>query len=93
MRKKPKVIQLKLQSPAVLKLLMRKDGFSIRRLALYSGCSPAFIGHLCSGFRNTCTPELGARIAEALRVETTDLFLPVLSTTEHHMVRARLRAA
>lgn len=53
----------------------RRD-FSMARLARYAGCSKSFISHLLAGRKNSCTPELAERIAEALQVPVTLLFVP-----------------
>jgi plasmid maintenance system antidote protein VapI len=61
---------------------------SMSRLARYAGCSKSMIGHLCSGYKTTCTPELATRIAEALDVETELLFVPAVSTSRSHSANA-----
>lgn len=64
----------RLKSADTLRALMEQDGFSHGRLARYAGCSKGFTSHLLAGRRSSCTPELGARIAEALNVPVQVLF-------------------
>ncbi|TWS25393.1 helix-turn-helix transcriptional regulator [Tsukamurella sputi] len=66
---------MKLTSIETLRALMRQRGFSMQRLARYAGCSKSFIGHLCSGRKTTCTPQLAVRIAEALDVPVDLIFV------------------
>lgn len=74
----PKGTWMRLQSADLLRSLMEDErrNFSMARLARYSGCSKSFISHLLAGRKTTCTPELADRIAEALQVPTTLLFVP-----------------
>jgi transcriptional regulator with XRE-family HTH domain len=65
---------MRLRSPATLRALMEQYNFSLGRLARYADCSKGFISHLLSGRRSSCTPELAARIAEALNVPLEVLF-------------------
>lgn len=65
---------MELTSPQALRALMVQRNFSTERLARYAGCSKSFIVHLRVGRKKTCTPLLGARIAEALDVPETLLF-------------------
>jgi transcriptional regulator with XRE-family HTH domain len=53
---------------------MEQYNFSLGRLARYADCSKGFISHLLAGRRSSCTPELAARIAEALNVPLEVLF-------------------
>ncbi|WP_343993079.1 hypothetical protein [Terrabacter terrae] len=43
-------------------------------------CSPATIGHLRSGARKNCRPEIAKAIEEALGAPAGSLFVPKLST-------------
>lgn len=70
---------MKLQSPEVLKALMNQKGFSMQRLATYSGCSKSFIGFLATGHKKTCTKALADEIARALDVPTSVLFVDMVS--------------
>ncbi|QCG77628.1 helix-turn-helix DNA binding domain protein [Gordonia phage Fairfaxidum] len=71
----PKGSWMRLTSADTLKALMRQRNFSMERLGRYSGCSKSFISHLCAGRKSTCTPQLAARIAEALEVPLELLFV------------------
>ena len=71
----PKGTWMQLTSRDTLKALIEQRGFSYERLARYAGCSKSFISHLVKGRKSTCTPELAARIAEALSVPLPILFV------------------
>ena len=71
---------MRLQSGDTLRALMNQRGFSMSRLGRYSGCSKTMIYGLCSGEKKSCTPQLGARIAEALDVPVELLFVLEQST-------------
>lgn len=77
-RRWPKGTWMKLQSRDILRSLMEDErrNFSMSKLARYSGCSKSFISHLLAGRKTSCTPELAERIAEALDVPVTLLFVP-----------------
>lgn len=64
----------------------RRD-FSMARLARYAGCSKSFISHLLAGRKSTCTPELACRIAEALEVPVTLLFVPNQSADSGRIIK------
>lgn len=70
----PKGTWMKLRSKEILIAFMDDKDFSNGRLAQYSKCSRAFIGHLRSGYKTSCTPALAERIAEALDVPVVALF-------------------
>lgn len=72
---------------------MDQRGFSMARLARYSGCSKSFISHLTAGRKTTCTPELAQRIAEALEVPLAILFMPSVSTDGGQSIKTNGRAA
>lgn len=80
MNRYPKGTWMKLSSPEMLRATMKRRNFSMERLARYAGCSKSMIGHLCSGYKTSCTPELAVKISEALDVETELLFVPRVST-------------
>jgi transcriptional regulator with XRE-family HTH domain len=84
---------MRLQSGEILRAFMRQRGISERTLARYAGCSRAFIGHLLHGRKTTCTPELAARIAEALSVPLEALFVPRMTTTPGRPARTPLTTA
>lgn len=65
---------MKLRSADTLRALMEQYDMSLGRLARYAGCSKGFVSHLLAGRRNSCTPQLGASIAEALNVPVAVLF-------------------
>lgn len=71
----PKGTWMRLTSPDTLKALINQRGFSYDQLARYAGCSKSFISHLTSGRKNTCTPRLAERIAEALSVPREIVFV------------------
>lgn len=80
MKRYPKGSWMRLTSPDMLRATMARRSFSMARLARYAGCSKSMIGHLASGHKRTCTPELASRIAEALDVPTELLFVVHVST-------------
>jgi transcriptional regulator with XRE-family HTH domain len=86
MKRYPKGTWMKLSSPDMLRATMKRRGFSMERLARYAGCSKSMIGHLCSGHKTSCTPDLAIKISEALDVETELLFVPRVSTSRSDFV-------
>lgn len=78
MKKKryPKGTWMRLASSDTLKALMEQRRFSHEQMARYAGCSRGFVSHLTSGRKNSCTPQLAERIAEALDVPVGVLFAP-----------------
>lgn len=72
----------RLKSAATLAALMEQENFSHRTLAERVHCSHGFISHLTAGRRTSCTPELAARIAEALKVSPVVLFAPTVACAE-----------
>lgn len=89
----PKGTWMKLQSKETLLALMRQRDFSYERLARYAGCSKSFISHLVKGRKNTCTPDLAGRLAEALSVPTEILFVPSQSADGGQNTRDRRMAS
>lgn len=73
-RKSSKGIWMKLRSAEVLRAFMNQKGFSMQRLATYSGCSKSFIGFLANGTKTSCTDALATEIARALDVPKDVLF-------------------
>jgi len=67
---------------------MSHRGFTVRTLAAKVGCSPALIGHLRSGERNTCKPETARKIEKALDAPIGSLFLPKVSKVSREVSRA-----
>lgn len=84
---------MRLQSAGTLSALMKQRGFSMSRLARYAGCSKSFISHLIAGRKTTCTPELAERIAEALEVPLSLLFVPSVSAVGSQSERTKGAAA
>jgi len=78
-----------LQSPATLKALMSQRGYSLTNLAQRADCSKAFVSHLLSGRKASCTPALAARIAHALGVPIDVLFLAPVSAPSGRIDRTR----
>jgi len=66
---------------------MAQRGLSYETLARYAGCSKSFISHLTSGRKNTCTPPLAERIAEALQVPLEIIFVPSASAASGQNIR------
>lgn len=74
-------VELKLISPDALAQYMTSRGFTIRSLAEATG-NPrhrSTIGHLRSGRRRTCNPELATRIERVLNAPRGSLFIPQIS--------------
>jgi transcriptional regulator with XRE-family HTH domain len=59
---------MKLASADTLRALMQQRDMSHARMARYAGCSKGMIDHLLAGRKKSVTPELAARIEEALDV-------------------------
>jgi transcriptional regulator with XRE-family HTH domain len=69
--------EVKLISANQLQFWMRyREGMSVRQLAAKCDCSHSTIGHLRSGARKTCSPELANKIARALECPKEALFMP-----------------
>lgn len=83
---------MKLRDRGLLAQYMEAGDFSQARLARYAGVSRQFIHQLVSGDRNTCTPAVGARIEEALRVLPRTLFVDSDSHSARPVVARRKRA-
>ncbi|WP_378735988.1 helix-turn-helix domain-containing protein [Nocardia brasiliensis] len=66
---------MRLTSGETLRALMRQRGDTMDSLGRKAGCSRSFIGQLCKEDKRSCTPELAARIAEALAVPADLLFV------------------
>jgi transcriptional regulator with XRE-family HTH domain len=85
----PKGTWMRVVSAEMLRATMARRSMSMSRLARYAGCSKSMIGHLCSGYKTTCTPELALRIAEGLDVEAELLFVPTASTSRSRSANTR----
>jgi transcriptional regulator with XRE-family HTH domain len=88
-RRWPKGTWMRLTSPDTLRALMAQRGLSYETLARYAGCSKSFVSHLTSGRKNTCTPQLAERIAEALQVPLAIIFVPSASAVSGQIIRSR----
>jgi transcriptional regulator with XRE-family HTH domain len=66
---------MELSSPEMLAATIRRRGLSLADLARQSGCSKSMVGHLVTGHKTACSPELAGRIAGALDVPLELLFL------------------
>lgn len=89
----PKGTWMRLTSPDTLRALINQRQFSYEQLARYAGCSKSFVSHLTSGRKNTCTPRLAERIAEALSVPRELIFVQSASAVSGRSVtRARSAA-
>lgn len=80
MKRYPKGTWMRLNSGDTLKALIVQRGYTHQRLARYAGCSPAFISHLTSGRRTSCSEPLAHNIVEALDIPFEILFTPGDST-------------
>lgn len=58
-----------------LRNAMEFHGFSRRKTALLAGVSAASVGNLAGGYRAQCSADTARKIAKALGVPTTSLFL------------------
>ncbi|MBM7796855.1 helix-turn-helix transcriptional regulator [Pseudoglutamicibacter cumminsii] len=56
-----------------IRLAMKFNRWTNAELARRAGISPGTVGNVL-GARATCNPETAAKIADALNVDTTDLF-------------------
>ena len=90
----PKGAWMKLTSRDTLRALMQQKDFSRRRLARYCGLAGSgMIDHLVDGRKTSCTPQLAARIVEALDVPLAVLFQPsVPSTARQHGKQKKVAA-
>lgn len=93
MKRYPKGTWMRLTSPEMLRATMDRRNFSMARLARYASCSKSMIGHLANGHKKTCTPDLAARISEALDVPTELLFVPSTSTPRRGSVNTLRKSA
>ncbi|AMS03676.1 HTH DNA-binding protein [Gordonia phage BetterKatz] len=73
-------VRLKSHARIVITAVMEQEGWSQARVAANARCSKAFVGHLISGRRDSCTPELAARIARSLGVSPRVLFAASVSS-------------
>lgn len=92
-RKLSKGRWMKLRSNEVLRAFMKQKGFSMNRLATYSGCSKSFIGFLANGDKTSCTEALAKEIARALDVPVEVLFEPRASDSVGSGIKQKASAA
>lgn len=71
--------EVKLISPDALAQYMRYRNHTVRSLAEVTGGHRSTIGHLRSGKRTTCSPDLAKRIERALDAPHGSLFVPRIS--------------
>ena len=69
-----------LRNPNSLKAARLQQHYTMQDLANLARCSKAMIGHLETGYKKSCTPELAVRIEKALRVAPGALFVARVST-------------
>lgn len=78
---------MKLRDPELFGTYMEARDFSMARLGRYAGVSRQFIWQLRNDpTKQTCTPEVGHRIEEALSVLPGTLFVPSMSTAKQQPV-------
>lgn len=85
-RRVPKGRWMRLRDRELLAKYMAANDFTQARLGRYAGRSRQFIHMLVTGEKTTCTPEVGQRIEEALRVLPGTLFVARESPTERPRV-------
>lgn len=78
---------MRLRDRGLLVDYMKAGDFSQARLGRYAGVSRQFINQLVTGARTTCTPEVGKRVEEALRVLPGTLFVP----KDSHVARSVIK--
>lgn len=66
---------MRLRSPGALAEAMAYSQHTVTTLAAAVGVSRATIGHLRSGLRPNCNPDMAKRIAEATKVSFDFLFV------------------
>lgn len=70
---------VKLISAHAFAQYMEHRDFTVRSLASRVGCSPALVGHLRSGKRNSCKPQTARALEKALDAPAGSLFVPQVS--------------
>lgn len=85
---------MRLTNPELMADYMQLRDFSQARLGRYAGCSRQFIWKLLNDPEvNTCTPEIGQRIEEALSLLPGTLFVPSVSPDKRQAVKRKKTAA
>lgn len=77
----PKGTWMHLLSGDTLRALMQQKGFSYARMGRYADVSQSFIFRLCTGEKRSCKPRTAERIAEALDIPASLLFMEKQSPT------------
>lgn len=87
--------EVKLISPQAFASYMKHRGFTVRSLADALG-NPALrstIGHLRSGKRRTCDPDLAKRLERVLDAPAGSLFVPSVSHVSREVGPAKMARA
>jgi len=80
-------LEMRLTSPMNLILHMRYRELSVQALATRVGCSKSMIGHLCTGHRKSCSPEMARKIEKALDQPRGSLFIAKVATVSRETRR------
>lgn len=81
-------VWMQVKDAAMLRQQIRTAGHTNRSLARAVGCNHSFINRLVSGDARSCSSELAADIAEALRVHVDLIFSTNVSTLNGQSVRS-----
>lgn len=84
--------EVRLISSTAFAQYMKHRGFTVRTLADHVGCSHSTIGHLRSGARKTCNPEIAKKIERLLDAPAGSLFVPRVSHVAREVMRERASA-
>lgn len=79
---------LKLISAVALAQYMTYRDMTVRSLAAKADCNRSTVGHLRSGKRKTCSPEVAMRIERALDAPPGSLFVAEVSRVAREVARA-----
>jgi hypothetical protein len=92
----PVEVWMRLKDADLLKGQMRVQGHTTRSLAEAVECSRGFIGDLCRGAKNQCSPNLAHKIAASWRRKSDSFFsssrLRILGKTQKQSWRRRKTA-
>jgi plasmid maintenance system antidote protein VapI len=86
----PVEVWMRLKDADLLKGQMRVQGHTTRSLAEAVECSRGFIGDLCRGAKNQCSPNLAHKIAAELETEVRLLFFVESSKNPGQNAKAKL---
>lgn len=78
---------MRLQSADTLRALIQQRGLNQTKVAHAAGCAPTMINKLCLGAKSSCSDALAYRIAGALSVPVSLLFVPIESITNGCIVQ------